>query len=178
MKKKYFIVIFLLLIPITSMAMTAKIKDEPKKVYEVLQGDTDGIVEKNQLAVKIEYSSEHVDVNVSSDIHIVLKTKIDSGLLKVDIYPLDEELQGLEKYKDEFYLSSSNQEFEIDLETFSSKEGTFYINVAVSIENQGIKVLAIPVYIGDSSKKSIQNILSKSENSEHLHIMKAEEEIK
>ena len=72
----------------------------------------------------------------------------------------------------------SREEFTIDLEPFSLKEGRFYINIIASIEKERPKILSLPIEVGDISKNRTKMIMFKTQKGEQLHIMKAQEEIK
>ena len=151
---------------------------QPKKVYEVLTGDTSKMIQKGGSSIKIQYSSEHVDVDTPIKIHVTLSSPKSDGVLNVKVYPRKKVLKGIEHKNYKFSLTTENQEFTIDLEPFSLKEGHFYINVIASIQGERPKVLSIPVEVGDSSKNRVKIPMNKTEKGERLHIMKAEEEIK
>lgn len=151
---------------------------QPKNVYEVLKGDTKKMIQKNGSSVNIRYSSEHVDVDTPSKVHITLSTPKSEGILRVTIDSRDKALEGIEEHLYQFPLTLPNQEFTIDLEPFSLKEGRFYINLIASLEKERPKILSIPVEIGDISKNSLKSIAYKTKRGEELHIMKAQEEIK
>ena len=152
--------------------------EQPKRVYEVLKGDTSKMMQKGGSSINIQYSSEHVDTDTPSRVHITLTTPKSKGLLSVEVYSSEDSLKGIEHKTYQFPISSFNQEFTIDLEPFSLKEGRFYINIIASLEKERPKILAIPVEIGDISKNIQKSTLSKTEKGEQLHIMKAQEEIK
>ena len=151
---------------------------QPKRVYEVLKGDTSKMMQKGGSSVTIHYSSEHVDVDTISKVHLTLSTPKSKGVLNVEVYPRKKVLEGVEHRNYKFPLKLSNNEFTIDLEPFSLKEGRFYINIIASIEKERPKILAIPVEVGDISKNSLKYTVYKTKKGEQLHIMKAEEEIK
>ena len=151
---------------------------QPKKVYDVLKGDTTKMIQKGGSSIIIRYSSEHVDVDTPSKVHITLSTPKSSGVLNVEVYPRKKVLEGVEHRNYKFPLNTSNREFTIDLEPFSLKEGRFYINIIASVEKERPKILAIPVEVGDISKNIQKSTVYKTKKGEQLHIMKAEEEIK
>ena len=151
---------------------------QPKRVYEVLKGDTSKMVQKGDSSVTIQYSSEHVDVDTPSTVHITLSTPKDDGVLNVEVYPRQKVLEGVEHKVYQFPVTISNKEFTLDLEPFSLKEGRFYINIIASLKGERPKILSIPVEIGDTSKNQMKTPMYKTENGEQLHIMKAQEEIK
>ena len=151
---------------------------QPKRVYEVLKGDTSNMMQKSGSSVTIKYSSEHVDTDTPSRVHITLSTPKREGVLNVEVYPRENLLEGVEYRNYNFPLTSKNSEFTIDLEPFSLKEGRFYINVIASIEKERPKILAIPVEVGDISKNSQKSTLYKTKKGEPLYIMKAQEEVK
>ncbi len=151
---------------------------QPKRVYGVLEGDTTKMMQKSGSSVKIKYSSEHVDIDTPSRVHITLTTPKSNGILSVEVYPREDSLEGVEYKRYQFSITSSNQEFTIDLEPFSLKEGRFYINLIASIQGERPKVLSIPIEIGDVSKNRLKTSIFKTQKGEKLHIMKAQEEIK
>ena len=151
---------------------------QPKRVYNVLKGDTTKMMQKSGSSVDIQYSSEHVDVDTPSRVHITLSTPKSDGVLNVEVYPRQNILLGVEHRDYEFPLTTPNQKFTIDLEALSLQEGRFYITLIASIQGERPKVLSIPVEIGDSSKNSTKTTMYKIKNGEQLRIMKAQEEIK
>ena len=151
---------------------------QPKRIYEVLEGDTSKMIQKGGSSITILYSSEHVDLDTPSIVHITLSTPKNEGVLSVEVYPREKVLEGVEHRNYKFPLTISNQEFTIDLEPFSLKEGRFYVNLIASIQGERPKVLSIPVEVGDISKNRTKMIMFKTQKGEQLHIMKAEEEIK
>ena len=151
---------------------------QPKRVYEVLKGDTSKMRQKGGSSIKIQYSSEHVDVDTPSKVHITLSTPKSDGVLSVEVYPRKKVLKGVEHKNYNFPLTIDNEEFTIDLEPFSLKEGRFYINIIASIQGERPKILSIPVEIGDSAKNQMKRPMYKTKEGESLYIMKAEEEIK
>ncbi len=151
---------------------------QPKRVYEVLKGDTSKMMQKGGSSIKIQYSSEHVDVDTPSKVHITLSTSKSEGVLSVKVYAREDNLEGIEQKRYQFPITLSNQEFTIDLEPFSLTEGRFYINLIASIQGERPKVLSIPVAVGDISKNREKTTLFKTQKGEQLHIMKAQEEIK
>jgi len=151
---------------------------QPKIVYKVLKGDTSKMMQKGGSFITISYSSEHVDVDTPSKVSIKLSTPKNEGVLNVKVYPRKNVLKGVKDRNYNFPLTLSNQEFTIDLEPFSLKEGRFYINIIASLKGERPKILSIPVEVGDISKNRIKIPMSKTKKGEHLHIMKAQEEIK
>ena len=151
---------------------------QPKRVYEVLKGDTSKIMQKGGSSITVRYSSEHIDVDTPSRVHITLSTPKSEGVINVEVSPREKALEGVEHRVYQFPLSLSNHEFSIDLEPFSLKEGRFYISLIASIQGERPKVLSIPIEVGDVSRNSIKSIAYKTQKGEKLHIMKAQEEIK
>ncbi len=175
MKKFNIGIVAILVILLGALSLMA---EQPKRVYEVLRGDTSKMMQKGGSSITIQYSSEHVDIDTPSRVHVTLSTPKSEGVLNVEVYPRQNVLEGVEHKSYRFPLTSSNHKFTIELEPFSLKEGRFYINVIASIEKEKPKILAIPVEVGDTSKNSIKPTLSKTTKGEQLHIMKAQEEIK
>ena len=172
-KNKIWIVAFLAILMVL-VYFVAK----PKRVYEVLKGDTTKMMQKGGSSIKIRYSSEHVDVDTPSSVTITFNTSKNQGVLNVEVYPREKVLKGVEHQTHQFPLSSSTQEFKLDLSPFSLKEGRFYINIIASIKGEQPKILSVPVEVGDSSKNRVKIPMQKTTKGERLYIMKAQEEIK
>ncbi|CAA6805585.1 MAG: Unknown protein [uncultured Sulfurovum sp.] len=178
MKKLTIIVASTLLLSVSAIAMTVKVEGTSKKVYEVLEGDTMQIEGKRGLEVDLTYKSEHVDVGETSDVNILLHTKINSGILKVNVKGLDDALVGLEEQNLEFKLSNNNKTFPIDLQLSSAKEGIHYINLTLLVEGQGSRVLAVPVNIGNISAKINNKSVETTPNGVAISVSSAQEDIK
>lgn len=168
-----------LLTNVTAMAMTAKVNNENKVVYEVVQGESKGGQKKFELPVDVKYKSEHVDVGVTSNVNITLSTALTKGTLKVNLRPLDATGIDLKEKDLEFSLTKEKNSFPIALQVSSQKSGIYYINVTLSVANKGSKVMAIPVNIGTLSKKlNNNNSVEKTEEGVSVSVSSAEEEIK
>jgi len=161
------------------MAMTSKAKnDENKVVYEVLTGDTNSVQGKPALAVDVNYKSQHVDVGVKSDVSITISTRLTKGILKVNLRSLNEKSIDLEERDLEFTLTKGTNSFPIKLKVSSSENGIHYINLTMSVEGEGSRVVVIPVNVGTISHKVENKALEKTGNGVVISVSNAEEEIK
>jgi len=167
-----------LLTNVGAMAMTSKVKAEDKVVYEVLVGDSSEVQGKSALAVDVQYKSEHVDVGVTADVNIIITTGLTKGILKVNVRPLKVNSIDLEEKDLKFKLTKGISTFPINLEVSSQESGVHYINLTLSVEGQGSKVVVIPVNIGTLSNKIENKSLEKTEKGGTISISSAEEEIK
>ncbi|CAA6820108.1 MAG: Unknown protein [uncultured Sulfurovum sp.] len=178
MKLLKMLVIATLLTQVGAMAMTAKIKDDNKKIYEVLKGDTRSSYMKPGLAVDLIYSSEHVEVGEFSDINISIITDLNEGILKVNLKSLEDELIHIEEKNLEFKLSKSENIFPINLQVSSEEEGEHYLTVFISLEGHGGRVFDIPVKIGTISEKISTKPVEITDEGVAVSSSPAEEEIK
>jgi len=158
MKLLKMLAIATLLTPVSMMAMTAKIKSDDKKIYEVLKGDTRGSYMKPGLAVDLNYSAEHVEVGEVADINISIITHLSEGTLKVDLKSLEEALNIEEKHLT-FELSKGENVFPINLQVSSAQEGKYYVTVFILLEDNGGRVFDVPVQVGTVNQKlSTKNV--------------------
>ncbi len=178
MKKLKMILILMLMMNLSAVAMTAKVKDEDKTIYRLLEGETQNQMGKPGLAVDLSYKSEHVEVGEVSDVNITLISQLKQGTLKVKVAPLNESLVGLEEQNFEFKLSESKRSFPINLQVGSSQSGIYYINLIVSLEGEGSRVLAVPVHIGETASKIENKQLERTDNGIAISVSSAQEEIK
>ena len=168
-----------LLTNVGAMAMTSKVKAEDNKiVYEVLQGDNKAIYGKPGLAVDVNYKSEHVDVGVSSDVNITISTGLSKGILKVNVRALKENTIDLDEKDLEFKLTKGTNSFPITLQLSSQENGIHYINLTMSVEGQGSRVVVVPVNIGKVSNKIDNKSVEKTEKGVAISVSSADEEIK
>jgi len=178
MKTLKIILALTLLLSVSTMALTLKVKEPNKKLYTVLEGTTVGQISKTGLAVDIAYKSTYVDVGEISDVNITLNTGLNKGVLNVNIRALDNDLDGLEEQDLNFNITEESKSFSINLQVSSSLDGIHYINVTLSVEGEGSRVLAVPVNVGEVSTKIENNTVTKaSGNNQLLSISEAEEEI-
>ncbi len=172
------LVVATLLTNIGAMAMTAKVKDENKVVYEVLTGDSKAVQGKRSLAVDVKYKSEHVDVGVSSDINITLTTGLSKGILKVNLRALKENTIDLGEKDLEFKLTEGTNKFPLNFQLSSEQHGIHYINLTMTVDGQGSKVVVVPVNIGTISKKLETKSLEQTNAGKSMSVSAAQEEIK
>ena len=167
-----------LLLSASSMAMTSKVKESTKIVYEVLEGTTVGQVSKTGVAVDIAYKAQHLNVGELSDVNITISTTLSEGTLKVNLRGLEDNIVGIDKSDIEFKLSENNNSFPINLQLSSSIEGIHYLNVSVTVEGQGTRVLAVPLNVGTVSKIMKNKMNTTNSEGKVISISSAEEEIK
>jgi len=178
MKTLKMILALTLLLSVSSMAMTSKVKEPTKIVYEVLEGTTVGQVSKTGVAVDIAYKTQHVDVGESSDVNITISTTLSEGMLKVNLRGLEDDITGVDTSNHEFTLSKNKNSFPINLQLSSSTEGIHYLNVSVTVEGQGTRVLAVPLNVGTVSKSMKNQMNTTNSEGKVISISSAEEEIK
>jgi len=168
-----------LLTSVTTMAMTSKVKaDENKVVYEVLTGDSSSVHGKSGLPVDVQYKSQHVDVGVSSDVNITIRTGLSKGTLKVNMRALKEHSVDLEEKDLEFTLTKGQNSFPLNFQVTSQESGIHYINLTMSVEGQGSRVVVVPVNIGTISNKVDNKSVEKTDKGVAISVLSAEEEIK
>jgi len=167
-----------LLMSVSAMGMTSKVKEPSKKVYSVLEGTTVNQITKSGLAVDLSYKSEHVEVGEISNINITLHTEIKEGVLKVNIRALENDLSGIEEQNLEFDLSKDEKEIPIKLQASSSLDGIHYINFTLSIEGKGVRVLAVPVNVGNITSKIENKATETTSKGVSISVSSADEVIK
>ena len=179
MKTVKTLLIATLLTNVGAMAMTAKVKDENKVVYEVLQGDSKQVHGKPALAVEVKYKSEHVDVGVNSNVNIMITTGLSEGVLKVNLRPLKKHTTNLGEKDLEFTLTKGENNFPINLALSSEQSGIHYINLTLSVEGKGSRVITVPVKVGRVSQKLNNNkIVERTSTGSAISVSSAQEEIK
>lgn len=164
------VVLVLLLTNVGAMAMTAKVKDENKVVYEVIKGDSNDMKVKSGLAVDVEYTSEHVGVGVSANVTITITTGLTEGTLKVNIRALKENTTNLDEEDLEFRLTKEKNSFLINLQFSSEIEGRHYINLTMTVEGRGSRVIVVPVNVGTISKKINNKAIEITANGEAISV--------
>ena len=172
------LLIAILLTSIGAMAMTNKVNDENKVIYEVLEGDTSKIELKPGLAVDVKYKSEHVDVGVNANINITITTGLSKGVLKVNLRALKENTTNLSEKDLEFTLTTGGNTFPINFELSSEQSGIHYINLIMSVEGQGSRVVTVPVNVGTVSKKLDNKKIERTSTGTSISVSSAQEEIK
>jgi hypothetical protein len=141
-------------------------------------GTTVGKYAKNGLAVDLSYSTQDVDVGENSEVNLTLTTSLTTGELKVKLLSLDKDLDGIDTELLTFHPSSESQSFPIQLKLSSASEGKHYLDVHVSMENQGGRVFVVPVTVGTVVKKPMSSNVQKTSTNELLSISKGVEVIK
>lgn len=172
------LLIVTLITSIGAMAMTAKVKDENKVVYKVVKGDSKVTHGKPGLAVDVKYDSEHVDVGVSANVNMTITTALNEGTLKVNLRALKENTIDVGEENLEFKLTKGTNSFPIKLQVSSQKNGIHYINLTMSVEGQGLRVISVPVNVGTISKKLDNKAVERTSNGEAISVSAAQEVIK
>lgn len=172
------LVIATLLTNIGAMAMTSKVKDENKVVYNVLEGDTKNVHGKPGLSVDVQYKSEHVDIGVSSNINITITTALSVGVLNVNVRALKENTTDLNEENLEFKLVKGANIFPIDFQVSSEINGIHYINLTMSVEGQGSRVITVPLHVGTISSKLNNKAVKRTDKGVAISVGVAQEEIK
>ncbi len=176
MKTLRIIVASSMLLSVSSIAMTSKVKDDNKTVYSVLEGTTVDQVAKPGLAIDLSYKSQHVEVGETSNVNVVLTTGLSKGTLKVNIKALDDSLLNEEKNL-EFDLSKGEKSFPIALQVSSAEDGIHYLNFTLSVEGEGSRVVAVPVNVGTISTKVDNKVVTTTDKGVTVSVAAAEEEI-
>ena len=178
MKTLKIIVASTLLMSVSAMALTSKIKEQDKKVYKVLEGTTVNQVSKPGLAVELSYKTQHVDVGEKSDVNVTITTALSKGIMKVNISPLDNDLDGVKEQNLQFDLTKGEKSFPVNLEASSLVDGIHYLNFTISVDGEGSRVLAIPVNVGTISNKINNKAVETTDKGVAISVSSAEEEIK
>jgi len=168
-----------LLINTAALAMTSKVKaDENKVVYEVLTGDSNSVQGKPALAVDVKYKTQHVDVGVSSNVSITISTGLTKGVLKVNLRPLKGKSLDMEERDVVFTLTKGQNSFPLNFQVTSQESGIHYINLTLSVEGEGSRVVVIPVNVGRVSNKIENRAVEKTDKGVTISVSAAEEEIR
>jgi len=178
MKTLKIIVASTLLMSVSAMALTSKVKEGNKKVYTVLEGTTVNQVSKSGLPVELSYKTQHVDIGENSNVNVTITTGLSKGIMKVNIRPLDSDLDGFKEQNLQFNLAQGEKSFPINFEVSSLVEGIHYLNFTISVEGEGSRVLAIPVNVGTISKKMDNKAVETNNKGVAISISSAQEEIK
>lgn len=175
------LLIAILLTNIGALAMTIKGKNESntsKVVYKVLGGDSSEVDGKPGLSVNVKHKSEHVNVGVSADVNITISTELNEGVLKVNLRALKENTTDLAEENLEFRLTKGVNSFPINVQLSSEINGIHYINLTMSVEGQGSRVITVPVNIGTISEKLNSKAVERTDKGIAISVSSAQEEIK
>jgi hypothetical protein len=178
MKTLKTVMVAMLLTNVGVMAMTTKVKDETKVVYKVLEGDSKEVHGKRGLAVDVKYKSEHVDIGVNANVNITITTGLNEGILKVNVRPLKENTTNLAEKDIEFTLTNGKNSFPVNLELSSEQSGIHYINLTMSVEGEGSRVITVPVNIGTITKSLNNKKVERTDTGIPISVSSAQEEIK
>lgn len=149
------------------------------------QGSTLRQYSKPGAPIDMSYQAQKVDINESSDVNITLSTTIEKGTIEV-LINLDENLKSLKAFDKDlsFEIQPKEQNFIIDLQVQSAKQGLHYIRLLTKVKKAyGTKLrsFAIPVYVGKVSSivpKSIGSSMKALGSGENISVSKAIETIK
>jgi len=159
-------------------AMTAKVEEQAeKRVYQVLKSEKVDHCTKPGLPVELEYSSEHVDTGVVSNVNITIFTTLIEGVLKVNV----KALEGLDFEEKDFRFKLSKEEkneFSLALEVLSSINGKHYLTFELSVEGKGGRIVEVPVKFGTIMSKPQATNVEKTQSGVNISVSKAIEEIK
>ncbi|CAA6806003.1 MAG: Unknown protein [uncultured Sulfurovum sp.] len=152
---------------------------------EISSGSTLQQYSKPGAAIDMNYSTEKVDINESSDVNISLTTAVPNGTLSV-LISIDNKLSSLKEFDNNlsFEIKPNQQNFLIDLQVKAQTEGLYYIRLLTKIDKgYGTKLrsFAVPIYVGRSSnilKKDINASMKALGIGENISVSKAVESIK
>jgi hypothetical protein len=160
-------------------AMTTKVEENHlKKVYKVLKSEKAEHCMKPGLAVDWNYTSEHVDAGVISNVHIDIFTPLIEGVLKVNIKSVGVDRLDFEEQHMTFELSSDQKnQFPIDLEVLASVDGEYFLTFELSVEGKGGRIFEVPVHFGTPLQKQSAKNIELTQDGMAISIAKAVEEI-
>ena len=157
----------------TSFAMSAKV-EKPK----LIQGTSIGQYAKPGAPVDITYTTEHVDIGDTSAVHIVLSSRMTSGVMHVTVH-VDKGLNALTPVAKELSipLKDAKGAYSIDLKVSADDDGLYYIKLLASIKGKGFRAFAVPVYVGSGVLKINKKPIQKMKNGENITVSPAQETI-
>lgn len=158
-------------------AMTKKVLENEKHVYEVLRSEKVTHCMKPGLSVDLEYRSEHVNVGASANVSISIVTGLKEGTLAVNV----KSLEGLvfEERNLAFQLSAEQENrFPLNFQVFSSTDGEYFLTLELSVQGKGRRIFEVPVKFGTILQKPRATNIETTEEGTTISISKAVEEIK
>lgn len=164
-----------LLVGTATMAMSAKVKET-----KLVEGTTVGKYQKPGAPVHMRYTSQHVEVGQSSEVHIVLLTSENTGTMNVKV-KVDKnlQLQSTLNNKQTFKLQVGQKEYPIDLSVSAEDDGLYYIRILVSLKGKGMRAFAVPVQVGNAKVKTEStSIVEKTGKGENISVSPAVETIR
>jgi hypothetical protein len=164
------ITIFVLAVLMCSTLMSSSLTVIEEK------GTTVGRYAKPGAPVDLTFTSQNVDPGEVSEINIVLTTSVNTGKMEVSI----KRGKGLDLAKEtdrslDFTLGQSTNEYPLALFVTAEKDGVYYIKLLVSIEGEGSRAFAVPVFIGEGRVKKSKTPQNKSASGENISVSKAVE---
>jgi len=151
----------------------------------ISKGSTFHQYSKPGASIDMEYTSDKVDVNETSDINITLTTPLTQGEVSVTL-TLDEGLNTIKRIDKNltYLIQPQTQNFLINFQVQSDKADLYYIRLLTKVTNDfGTKLrsFAIPVYIGQKQtllNKRISPSMKALNLGENISVSKAIETIK
>ncbi|CAA6807520.1 MAG: Unknown protein [uncultured Sulfurovum sp.] len=151
---------------------------------EINQGSTFHQYSKPGAPIDMRYTTQKVDLNETSDVNISLSTTVTKGSVSV-LITLDENLKSLKSFDNNlsFEIKPGVQDFLIDLQVKSEKQGLYYIRLLTKVHKEygsKLRSFAVPVYIGQESaikSKSISSSMKALGSGENISVSKAIETI-
>ena len=173
MKNIKILILASLLYGSTAMAMTAKVEKS-----KLVKGTSIGQYAKPGAPVDITYTTEHVDVGDTCMVHIVLLSRMTSGVMHVKVN-VDKGLNEITTVSKELSipLKAGEDTYPIDLKVSADDDGLYYIKLLTSIKGKGFRAFAVPVYVGSGISKIKKKPLQKMKNGENISVSPAEETI-
>ena len=169
-KKSIWFCLFVVIFPFISYAGFSKLKN--------IEGSSMGKYAKPGAPIEIVYSSQKVLAGELSNINIDLLPQVNMGKMDVEIRlgkGLDEISASKKKFI--FDLEKERESYNFNLNVVSAVDGLYYIRVMVTIEGKGMRVFAVPVYIGEVTSKRADQPFQKTEKGTDIVVFPANETI-
>jgi hypothetical protein len=167
---KNFIKLCISTVAISTLAMAAS------STIPLTKGTSIGKYAKPGASVDISYTSQNVEPGQSSDVNITLTTSVKKGIMQVSIAS-DKGLYFVKETESQlsFTLNEDTNEYLMHFEVSADNDGVYYMKLLVSIEGEGSRSFALPVYIGEGRVKKVKKSIHKSASGEKLSVSKAVE---
>ena len=156
-----------------TMAMTSKV-EKP----ELVKGTSIGQYAKPGAPVEITYATERVEVGDTSAVHIVLSSRVTSGVMNVKVN-VDKGLNKISSISKELSipLKAGEGKYPIDIKVSADDDGLYYVKLLVSIKGKGFRAFAVPVYVGDGALRIKKKSVQKTKGGENIVVSPAQETI-
>jgi len=148
-----------------------------------ITGTTIGHYSKPGAPIDMNFTTQSVDTNMTSDVNITLFPTVRSGTMSV-LITFDKELTQLSSIEKElkFNITSDQRAYPINLQVSSLTDGLYYIRLLTKIDKgmgSKMRAFAVPIVIGKGKKRDInQNVMMKSHNGENISVSRAVETIR